>query len=465
MLKLLVIFTTVLSLGLALPSGIAAAIDQDVVTDFKNFAVPLLFKEINSMTKQDIILPYGKISNLNINVFADVTQGISINFLPERNAIKVQINMISGLIQGDFSVYKVLPWPIGRVTADGNLRMNISPGGINLGITIILQSQTGIDNRALPSFVVTDTVFNFDPSRVDIQLNGNVLDILGNLFVQAFKGDIFSLVGSLMQSSIPQQLQTQMNMYFFNQKGYMETNPQRPATPLTEIKLIDASIGTIQLSAGEYVLNTILYTLYLDEKLNGNFSQNSVPDNVKQYLNTSTLDTYFSGLIDTYGENQPCQLDLVHLIQPSASVNNDKLHLQVSFNLSVYATDKNIKAVELTFQNLTMDISLKYSNFTIHPSLVNINFGTILVPFNTVEDIDLDDLIVKLDIISSGLMFGILDLEKDLQIPKRLWNMVDIVDADLKLQNGVISARVTPKFSEPFVQPKLEAKNYGFLSY
>ena len=81
--KTITIIATLLSLGLAVPSGIAAAIDQEVITDFKNFAIPLLFKEINSMSKQDIILPDGKIYNLNFNIYADVSQGINIDFVPE----------------------------------------------------------------------------------------------------------------------------------------------------------------------------------------------------------------------------------------------------------------------------------------------------------------------------------------------------------------------------------------------
>lgn len=82
-------------------AGIAASLDRQALLGLKDFLLPKLISQINSMPKFEQPIEGGKIYDIEVSLNVDTKdQGVQIAFAPDRNSIIVTIDDFWGSVRG-----------------------------------------------------------------------------------------------------------------------------------------------------------------------------------------------------------------------------------------------------------------------------------------------------------------------------------------------------------------------------
>ncbi len=68
MLKAIILTSLLLSLTLAVDSGVALGVDRSVVDNFKHYLMPTIIKTINNLTIPDAKFSDGSVKNVHFNI-------------------------------------------------------------------------------------------------------------------------------------------------------------------------------------------------------------------------------------------------------------------------------------------------------------------------------------------------------------------------------------------------------------
>lgn len=119
----LILFTLAFSslslLASANLAGISMAVDIDVINKMKNYAMPMIMADLNSMDVGKIEFDGGYVDNIAFNFEIKDFNSIQVALSGADKAIKMSARDISGYLSGKFS-YKFL-----FITASGNFKVTL----------------------------------------------------------------------------------------------------------------------------------------------------------------------------------------------------------------------------------------------------------------------------------------------------------------------------------------------------
>jgi len=89
-----------------------------LIKDVKNYVMPTIIKEINSLKLGDIAYQGGHVDNIDIKLFLASNNSVDFAFDPVQNAMVVTCNDISGHIYGRFHQKVTFFTVVGNFRAD-----------------------------------------------------------------------------------------------------------------------------------------------------------------------------------------------------------------------------------------------------------------------------------------------------------------------------------------------------------
>ena len=108
------------SLVTAAPAGIAMSVDLDVVNNVKNYAMPIVLRDLNAYQVGKIEFDKGYVDNIQLDLHINDMNSVNVAFSGADNAVKMHAQDIQGTIRGDFRFKFLFIWTHGhfKVTFD-----------------------------------------------------------------------------------------------------------------------------------------------------------------------------------------------------------------------------------------------------------------------------------------------------------------------------------------------------------
>ena len=128
-------------------AGVVASVDSDVMKKFKDYILPSLVSEINSIDIGKIEFDGGYIDNTKLNMVINNPNTLDFSFSGAQNAFILKASDIQGSFSGSF-YYKYL-----MVAVKGNFEVTILEGGCTLD-SIIKMTTSNVGGRMLPAIGV-----------------------------------------------------------------------------------------------------------------------------------------------------------------------------------------------------------------------------------------------------------------------------------------------------------------------
>jgi hypothetical protein len=124
-------------------AGAAAGMDLELVKNVKNYVLPTILTDINTLKLPRIDYKGGYVENLAFNFAIQSNDSIAFAFDPVQNAVVLSAHDISGEITGNFKQRLLL------VSATGKFKAAFKNGGISLNVVVPLHSQE-VNGKRLP---------------------------------------------------------------------------------------------------------------------------------------------------------------------------------------------------------------------------------------------------------------------------------------------------------------------------
>lgn len=378
--------------------------DIDIEIKLLNVYTEVTLDWVRSPKDQEKMLPYFKVSLLNIDLDFDFS--------------------IHGSVIASFaSLFKSKIKSIINEQIQGNIKQSI-----------LTQIKEVVD-QGIAQFPV---YLEFDPSGLAVDYSLLSTPLITNNYL------VINSNGAIINVNIP--------------------DSKVPLPLPTNLPNLDSNGKKIQVFFSDYSINTALRAAYLTGLLKVHIKSEMVPPSSPLKLNTSSLDMVISGLANLYGKNVPVDVDCVVNDRPivqitDKSINTD-LHLQCSLNVRVqedvhdeavkfntivsvagYANVLQQGKVAAQIQSLQMknsdivETKIEGANIKNLEILVNLA-GKILIP-----------------VINSSML-------NNITIPLPTIEGITFEESEASLQNGYIEININPNYHITFFQTYLNKDKF-----
>jgi hypothetical protein len=187
-----------------IPSGIAAAVDTQLVMKVKNYLMPMILEYINNERLPRMDFDGGYVENVKLDLYVKSNNSLQLNFSEAINGGILTASDIGGSVTADVK-YRALFIPVKAkaiVTFDDN--------AITLYSELPFTDQV-INNRTLPRVDVKSFDINFDTKKIHINLEGSLLADIIAVIVRAFKTSILKAISKVIDQEVPTLVQESIN--------------------------------------------------------------------------------------------------------------------------------------------------------------------------------------------------------------------------------------------------------------
>ncbi|TNV79283.1 hypothetical protein FGO68_gene12198 [Halteria grandinella] len=471
--KTLLLFALSLSAASAAPAGAAAGMDLDLIKNIKNYVMPTILHDINTLQLPRIEYKGGYVDNLAFQFNLASNDSVQFSFDPAQNAVVLTAQNIFGQITGNFKQRLLL------ISATGKFKAAFKDGGISLKVVVPLHSQL-VDGKLLPKVEVTTFNIAFDTKKIVISIWGGFLADIGDLFIGLFKGTIIKSIGNGINQNVGPKLNTSIQSLILASNGVLplykgiSMDIQFPADPLVtsqslglylnatifnasngyrvpdsviqDVSLNFTSSNQILIDTSRWVTDSVLdlvqqtgiLDILIDQEMLG-------PVYGPQFLNTSFGDGVFPGLNAKYGRNQPMSLRIFTSKAPTSFFHVGQLGIETTFDIDVFVRDQ--LAVSIRVINADGSISVALDKGTLSFQILELYMNDAVVLSSEIGDIPIWDLKTFINFaIKLGLPYMNGFLNRGIPLPDTYFDLVRIKDASFTAMEGYVQVGIVPEF-------------------
>jgi hypothetical protein len=341
-------------------AGVKTVIKLDTVVEAERKFLPKFINQIGDVNVPDqefsfdakLFTVHAYLTNIHFSIKNLQAQNINIVFL-EPNIIRINAAIISGA--GSFDVR----FKAGFVSETDHV--NVSVNRVDCQADVLLtQTESSIAGKFLPSGYVKDIgfpVFDFD-FDIHGSLIAGIVDLVKSIIKDKIRDEIVSSLVSNIKSESGKAIEAAVKKLpvYFNvndigldvdvsiitppviKNNYLILNANgavvnhnvpeslNPPFPIPEnLPYYDEMGKNAQVFLTEYSVNTALNTLYLSHLLEYRVKSDDIPSDSPFKLDTTWLNTIFTGIVDVYGKNKKVDILCMASNNPIVSI-SDILH-------------------------------------------------------------------------------------------------------------------------------------------
>lgn len=187
-----------------MPSGIAAAVDTQLVTKVKNYLMPMILTYINNEKLPRMEFDGGYVEDVQLDLFVKSNNSLQLNFSEAINGGILTASDIGGTVTANVK-YRAL-----FVNVKAKAIVTFDDNAITLYGELPFTNQT-VDGRVLPRVDVQQFDINFDTKKIHIDLEGSLLADIIAIIVRAFKTSILKAISKVIDQEVPALVQESIN--------------------------------------------------------------------------------------------------------------------------------------------------------------------------------------------------------------------------------------------------------------
>ena len=221
----------------------------------------------------------------------------------------------------------------------------------------------------------------------------------------------------------------------------------------------DASDSKMQVFLSTFVLNTLADSIFKTRNFKFTIDQSMVPKSVPVALDTTTLDNFFPGMADKFGQHRPVKVELDLMRIGSFDTRKADQHLSVQLDTAVRFLVQEIdgtqtEAINVQLMEMMANVSVSATD-DMKPivKVLDASVGYITETRSAVGNINCTLLANN---INTAMAYGVqvftawfATKADSLVIPTNIMGLFDLSDLTIKYHDGFIEAGLTPTFIAP----------------
>ena len=168
----------------------------------------------------------------------------------------------------------------------------------------------------------------------------------------------------------------------------LESLKTRPSLP----KYDPESEEDVQFFISEYVIDSLLFSIYNAGFLSFKIDQSMIPIDSGYMLTTASMNTLFNGIEDIYGYDEPVRLSLkADDKEPSLRIKADVIQGEITGIVEVQVFNKNLWSTAISLNmTLSFEGAISINNYTVYGSVSDIQFISLKIIESKIPDVDED---------------------------------------------------------------------------
>ena len=240
--------------------GLVATVRLPIVEKVRDRYFESVFGSFGHMNLPDISEGDIKVSNIRVDMSNSSPQNLKVTFIPEKNAIGVEIDQTDLKVNVDYHYKKLI------VSVNGDAQITGTIGGIGMSLAL---SSLGESSYFIPQVSTEDFFLNMDTGAFKLDIHCNYCPgEVEKLIASFLKDKLINEVKSQIQSQVPSQVNSIGN-------EMLKTNFPRAFTLYNDINIATALTGDI-LVKQDHLEVPLDATMFLSSK--GYSRSSSTPD-------------------------------------------------------------------------------------------------------------------------------------------------------------------------------------------
>jgi len=395
--------------SLSVNPGVNVGISIELMNEFKNQALPKLFKSITDVsafppfevtTGESFMKEYYYITITKMESFTFDAENTSLTVLPN-NQVRLDVK--------DMDLQALIHYKTSGVfNEDGN-------GSVNLQNTNIQMTVEVGRNGAYPHFNINSASVDIGSISMDFE-SGWIMKILAGL-TKAFSLIAKPIIENVIESSLttvsnqiaaeyiksfptfinvpcsklgvnyglvsdPVLTESHMTIGVAGQVYVDSPSESQPVTPAVEMPSWNATGTENQIYLSEYTINSAAYAAAASGMAHILVTPSMIPANIPFHLNTQQLNGIIPGFTAKYGSNQPCDLS-IKLVEPAPKLSITPKGISGTMNgiFEIFVTQKDGTQQSALTLNLEAEVSgsLVIAKNKIFPTFKNATFTEVTI--------------------------------------------------------------------------------------
>lgn len=470
---LFVLLATVSTLTSAAPAGLAAGMDLSLIKNIKNYVMPTILHDINSLQLPRIDYKGGYVENLAFHFNLESNDSVDFSFDPAQNAVVLTASNLNGQITGNFKQRLLL------ISATGKFKAAFKDGGISLKVVVPLHNQL-VNGRLLPKIEVSTFNIAFDTKKISISIWGGFLADIGDIFIGLFKSTIIKAIGNGINGKVGPQMSASLQAAVLASNGIMSlpkglavdiqfphdpmvtsqylglylnatvfnatTGYKVPNSVISDVQLNFTSSNQILLDTSRWTIDSVLQVIQDTDILDATITQETLgPVWGSMYLNTTFGDSVLPGLKPKYGADQPMSIRIFTSKAPTSFFHPDEIGIETTFDIQVFVKEDMACSFRVIDADGSIKVFLQKGVLSFQVLTLYLNEATVLS--SQIGDIPVWEMKTFVNwAIKLGIPFINGFLNKGLELPSLYFGIIKIQDATFTAMDGFVQIGIVPEF-------------------